>query len=67
MCIFRRKTKMEKLVGKVGFADTTFNPMGKLAINGEIYDAISQGKFIEKGNKIKVVSVENSKITVKEV
>lgn len=67
MCLFRRKTKMEKLVGKVGFADTTFNPMGKITINGEIYEAISQGKFIEKGSKIKIVSVENNKITVKEL
>lgn len=64
---FKRKTKEEKLVGKVGFADTTFNPSGKLVINGEIYDAISQGKFIEKGSKLKVIAVENNKILVKQI
>ncbi len=63
---FKRKTGLERLIGKVGFADTTFNPSGKITINGEIYDAISQGKFIEKGCKIKVISVQGSKIIVKE-
>ncbi len=67
MCFFKRKSKREKLLNKVGFADTPFNPSGKLVLNGEIYDALSQGKFIEKGAKIKVVKVTETKIVVKEV
>ncbi len=67
MCLFRRKSKREKLLNKVGFADTPFNPSGKLVCNGEIYDAISQGKFIEKGSKVKVIEVSENKIVVKQI
>lgn len=67
MCLFKKKTKEEKLVGKVGFAETPFKPAGKISINGEIFDAISQGKYIEKGSKVKIVSVKSNKIVVKQI
>lgn len=56
-----------KLVGKTGFAHTVFKPSGKLVLNGVIYDAISDGEFIEQGEKIKVVEIKNNNIIVKKV
>ena len=56
-----------KLVGKIGFAHTVFKPSGKLVLNGNIYDAISDGEFIEQGEKIKVVEIKNNNIIVKKV
>lgn len=56
-----------KLVGKVGFAHTVFKPSGKLIYDGVVYDAMSDGEFIEKGQKIKVVEIKNNTIIVKKV
>ena len=56
-----------KLVGKTGFAHTVFKPSGKLIYNGNIYDAISNGEFIEQGEKIKVVEIKNNTIIVKKI
>lgn len=43
------------LIGKTGTAYTILRPSGKVEINGEIYDAVSEIGYIEKGTKIKVV------------
>lgn len=56
-----------KLVGKTGFAHTVFKPSGKLIYDGKVYDAISEGEFIEQGEKIKVVEIKNNNIIVKKV
>jgi membrane-bound serine protease (ClpP class) len=36
-------------------------------IEGEIYDAVSSGSFIDKGENIKVIRVEGSRLVVEEV
>ena len=56
-----------KLVNKTGFAHTVFKPSGKLIYEGKIYDAMSNGEFIEQGEKIKVVEIKNNTIIVKKV
>ena len=56
-----------KLVGKIGFAHTVFKPSGKLIYNGSVYDAMSNGEFIEQGEKIKIVEIKNNTIIVKKV
>lgn len=56
-----------KLVNKVGFAHTVFKPSGKLLYEGKVYDAISNGEFIEKGEKIKIVEIRNNQIVVKKI
>lgn len=45
----------------------TLRPSGKVLIEQEVYDAMSQGGFIEKGTKVRVVQVERSSIIVEEV
>jgi len=59
--------EFKKLVGKTGFATTVFKTSGKFVINGKIYEAISQGEYIEKDSKIKVVKIENNTIIVKKI
>ena len=49
---YEKPTKEQlKLVGKTGFAHTVFKPSGKLVLNGTVYDAMSDGEFIEQGEK----------------
>lgn len=51
--------------GKVGEVLAGLRPAGKVMIDERIYDAISTGSFIEKGERIKVVRFEGSSIVVK--
>lgn len=52
------------LVGMLGIAVTDLRPVGRANIDCEAYDVVADGFFIKKGEGIKVVSVEGSKITV---
>ena len=55
------------LLNKEGIADTFFRPSGYIIIDNKKYDAISEGEFIDKGSKLKVVLVEGNKIVVKKI
>ena len=44
-----------KLVGKTGLAESVLRPSGKVMIDGEIYDAVSEYGFINKDEKIRVL------------
>ena len=55
---------MNELVGKTGRAVTFLRPAGKVEIDGEIYDVISEFGVIEKDTEIKVVRFENSQLVV---
>ncbi|MCS7003769.1 MAG: nodulation protein NfeD [Cytophagales bacterium] len=57
-------TYSEELIGKTGETYTVLRPGGKVIINGKIYDAISDGSFIEKGKEIVVVAKEVNSLVV---
>jgi len=50
--------------GKSGIAKTTLRPAGKALIDNNLFDVITQGDFIQKGSKIKVIKIENNHIVV---
>lgn len=52
------------VVGDIGVVDTFLRPSGKISINHKIYDAKTEGEFIEKGVAIKVVKKKNNQIIV---
>ncbi|MDR1918352.1 MAG: nodulation protein NfeD [Tannerellaceae bacterium] len=52
------------LIGKEGVAATVLRPSGKVTIEGEWYDGVSEGGFIEKGTSVKVVRFENAQVYV---
>lgn len=52
------------MVGKEGVTVTVLRPSGKISIDNNIYDAISETGFIEKGTPIKVIKIENSQFYV---
>lgn len=54
------------LKGKAGVAKTVLRPAGKVEIEGEIYDAVTAGEFIDRGRKIIVVKVEATQLYVEE-
>jgi membrane-bound serine protease (ClpP class) len=52
------------LTGKHGIAATVLRPSGKVTIEGEYYDAVSESGYIEKGSAVKVVRFENAQVYV---
>ncbi len=53
--------------GAEGFVAATLRPSGKVTINEVLYDAVSDGSFIEKGTPIRVLRLDGSKIVVSEI
>ncbi len=54
-----------KLVGIEGVSLTTLKPVGKAELCGEEYTVLTDGFFIARGEKIKVVRVESENIIVR--
>lgn len=57
----------QELVGKTGFAKSKMIPSGQVVIDGQKYDAVSEGLPIEQGDRIKVVSIRMFKIFVRKI
>ncbi|MDR2921355.1 MAG: nodulation protein NfeD [Tannerella sp.] len=52
------------LIGKEGVAYTVLRPSGKVTIEGELYDAVSESGYIEKGTAVRIVRFENAQVYV---
>lgn len=57
----------KELIGSEGIAVTILRPSGRVEIEEEIYDAYTRGEYIEKGEKIRVVSQEGTSLKVRSV
>ncbi|MDR1402752.1 MAG: nodulation protein NfeD [Tannerellaceae bacterium] len=55
------------MTGKEGVAETILRPSGKVRIEDEWYDGVSESGFIEKGMNVRVIRFENSQIYVQAI
>lgn len=55
---------LSSFIGKEGVAATVLRPSGKVWIDEELYDGVSESGFIEKGKNVKVVRFENAQVYV---
>jgi membrane-bound serine protease (ClpP class) len=55
---------LTNLIGATGTALTVLRPSGKVLIDGEVYDGVSESGFIEKGTPVRVVRFENAQVYV---
>ncbi|MDQ8194438.1 NfeD family protein [Coraliomargarita sp. SDUM461004] len=55
------------IVGQDGIALTRLNPSGKVAIDGQAYEAYSQDGYIDADQPIHVVSQDNFKLIIKKL
>jgi membrane-bound ClpP family serine protease len=55
----------EHLVGREGTTLTRLAPAGKARIEGELFNVIADGEFIEPGRQVTVVEVHGSRIVVR--
>ena len=59
------KASFELKLGVKGQAYTAMRPSGKVAIDGDLYDAITMGHYIEQGVEVEVIAQEGEKVVVK--
>jgi membrane-bound serine protease (ClpP class) len=57
-------TRQKKMIGKIGIAHTVLRPSGKVKIEGELFDAVSEIGFIDKGIEVKVTHDETGQLYV---
>jgi membrane-bound serine protease (ClpP class) len=58
-------TGMEGMIGQTGESITPLNPVGKVLVHGEIWNAQStNGEFIAEGKKVRVTSLNNLTVAV---
>ncbi|RQW07242.1 MAG: hypothetical protein EH225_02260 [Calditrichaeota bacterium] len=57
----------QHFINKTGEAHTSLRPAGMVIIDNEKLSAVSQGDFIEAGEKIRVLKVEGSKLVVTKI
>jgi membrane-bound serine protease (ClpP class) len=50
--------------GERGVAISSLRPSGKVEIDGELFDAVSQGEFIEQGSLIHVLMIKGNRLIV---
>lgn len=50
--------------GDRGVAITSLRPAGKVEIDGELFDAVSQGDFIDRGTLIQVIMIQGNRLIV---
>ncbi|PLR68449.1 hypothetical protein CYJ36_08735 [Bacillus sp. UMB0893] len=56
-----------ELIGKTGIALTSMRPSGTALIDDERIDAVTEGTYIKKDQKVKIVKVEGSRVVVREI
>ncbi len=55
----------QSMIGKTGVAHTQLRPAGKVIIDDDQYDAVSQVSYIEKNEQVKVTGYNNGQLIVR--
>ena len=58
---------LEDLRGKTGISLTTLRPSGKALIDGRKVNVVTEGVFLPKDSKIKVVMLEGNRVVVRRI
>ena len=56
-----------KFLGAVGVCVTDLRPAGTISVDGEPLDVVTEGSFVKKGESVKVINVDGSRILVREI
>ncbi len=58
---------LSSLIGKIAVTDSEMSPKGTVLIDDEVYEAVTDGEYIDPGRGVKVTRVKGKKIVVKRV
>ncbi|WP_239256996.1 NfeD family protein [Listeria ilorinensis] len=64
--IERMKALRDKVYGKVGVAITTLKPIGRVEIDGEVYEARLNNGYLDVRTQVKAVGVDVGYVLVNE-
>jgi len=59
--------ELVKLIGKQGTVVNDLRPAGRAEIDGQSFDVVSTGDYIEKGEEVIVSEVDGNRIVVKPI
>jgi len=51
-------------VGDIGLTIGRLAPMGKIKVNGEVVEVRSTGTYVDPGERVRIIQIEKSQITV---
>lgn len=56
-----------EMIGKTGIAHTILRPAGKIEIDDNVFDAVAQTGYINKGETVQVIKYENAQLIVRKL
>ena len=56
---------LSQLIAREGLVLTLLRPAGTVEIDGQLFDVVSEGKFVKPGAKVRVISVNGNRIVVR--
>jgi membrane-bound serine protease (ClpP class) len=57
--------RLKNLLGAEGVVLTTLRPVGMCDFSGERFECVAESGYVKKGNKVKVINVESTQLTVR--
>ena len=64
---FSSHDRLKDMEGKQGVALTLLRPAGKAKINGEKVDVVTEGGYVRRNEKVKVVLVSGNRVVVRKI
>jgi len=58
-------TELKKMLGAVGVVLTPLRPVGMCDFSGHRVECVAEGRYVDKGKKVKVIDVESTQLTVR--
>ena len=58
-------SELKKMLGAVGTVLTPLRPVGMCDFSGQRVECVAESGYINKGNKVKVINVESTQLTVR--
>ncbi len=59
--------ELKELLGAVGLVMTPLRPVGMCDFSGQRLECVAEGGYVDKEKKVKVINVESTQLTVREI
>ena len=59
--------ELKELLGAVGVVLTPLRPVGMCDFSGQRVECVAESGYVDKGQKVKVIDVESTQLTVREI
>ena len=56
-----------KYLGAYGVCSTDLRPSGSVIVEGEPLDVVTEGNFVKKGDIVKIINVDGSRVLVRQI